>query len=202
MHFLEIPDPGTVSMAGVSPTRTGAGQPFDADMEKRTRALRSKVGMVFQAMNLFSHKTILENVSLAPIVVKGVARAAAEAQAMAPLGRVGLGNFAKRYPANLWGGQAQRAAIARSPAMLPKVMLYDEPTSALDQALVDEVLDIMRDLDKNGMTQVAVTHEMRFALRAQLLQIENRDLTGKLRSFADIEVPQLQGRAAMNQPAP
>jgi polar amino acid transport system ATP-binding protein len=99
-------------------------------------------------------------------VVKGIARAAAEAQAMTLLDRVGLGSFAKRYPANLSGGQAQRAAIARSLAMSPKVMLYDEPTSALDPTLVDEVLDIMRDLHRDGMTQIVVTHEMRFAKEA------------------------------------
>ena len=166
MNFLEILDSGTISMAGVSLTRTGPDQPFDADMTDRVRAVRSKVGMVFQAMNLFPHKTILENVCLAPIVVKGIARAAAEAQAMKLLDRVGLGSFAKRYPANLSGGQAQRAAIARSLAMSPKVMLYDEPTSALDPALVEEVLDIMRDLDRDGMTQIVVTHEMRFAKEA------------------------------------
>lgn len=166
MNFLEIPDSGTVSIAGISLTRTGPEQPFDADMDERARTLRSKVGMVFQAMNLFPHKTILENVTLAPIVVKGMARAAAEAHAIALLDRVGLGDFAKRYPANLSGGQVQRAAIARSLAMSPKVMLYDEPTSALDPALVDEVLDIMRDLNKDGMTQVVVTHEMRFAREA------------------------------------
>ena len=166
MNYLEVPDSGTVTIADVSLTRTSRDQPFDSDAEAAARRLRSKVGMVFQGLNLFPHKTILENVALAPIVVKHVARAAAEDQAMALLARVGLRDFARRYPASLSGGQAQRAAIARALAMSPKVMFYDEPTSALDPTLIDEVLDIMRELNDEGMTQIVVTHEMRFAREA------------------------------------
>jgi polar amino acid transport system ATP-binding protein len=119
--------------------------------------------MVFQSFNLFPHRTVLQNVALAPRVVKGMTRKAAEEKAHDLLAKVGLVEFAERYPASLSGGQQQRAAIARALALSPEIMLYDEPTSALDPELVDEVLEVMRALDDEGMTQIVVTHEMRFA---------------------------------------
>lgn len=128
-------------------------------------ALRAEVGMVFQSFNLFPHKTVLQNVTLAPIKVRGMARTAAEALARQLLGRVGIANQADKYPAQLSGGQQQRAAIARALAMNPKVMLFDEPTSALDPEMVNEVLDVMAALAGEGMTMVVVTHEMGFARR-------------------------------------
>jgi len=119
--------------------------------------------MVFQSFNLFPHLTVLENAVKAPMVVKGISRPAAEEKARALLDKVGLYDRLDYYPSQLSGGQQQRAAIARALAMSPKVMLYDEPTSALDPSLVNEVLQIMRKLDDEGMTQIVVTHEMRFA---------------------------------------
>lgn len=130
------------------------------------RHLREEVGMVFQSFNLFPHLTVLENVVKAPMVVKKVRREEAEERAIKLLEKVGLSDRRSYYPAQLSGGQQQRAAIARALAMLPKVMLYDEPTSALDPTLVNEVLNIMRRLDAEGMTQIVVTHEMRFAREA------------------------------------
>lgn len=166
LNFLEVPDSGKISIGGIALSRSGPEQPFDQEMEALANTLRSTVGMVFQNLNLFPHKTVLENITLAPMVVKRASRNRAEAEAMALLEKVGLQDFAKRYPMNLSGGQAQRAAIARALAMAPQVMLYDEPTSALDPALVDEVLQVMHDLDREGMTQIVVTHEMRFARSA------------------------------------
>lgn len=128
--------------------------------------LRSDVGMVFQAFNLFAHKTILENVTLGPIKVRKIAKAEADKQAMALLERVGVAHQADKYPAQLSGGQQQRVAIARSLAMKPKVMLFDEPTSALDPEMINEVLDVMVGLAEEGMTMVVVTHEMGFARKA------------------------------------
>ena len=128
--------------------------------------LRSDVGMVFQAFNLFAHKTILENVTLGPIKVRKLSKAEAEKQAMALLERVGVAHQADKYPAQLSGGQQQRVAIARALAMKPKVMLFDEPTSALDPEMINEVLDVMVGLAKEGMTMVVVTHEMGFARKA------------------------------------
>jgi ABC-type transporter Mla maintaining outer membrane lipid asymmetry ATPase subunit MlaF len=119
--------------------------------------------MVFQSFNLFPHLTVLENAVLAPTIVKKVPKAQAERNALDLLAKVGLSDRAEYYPSQLSGGQQQRAAIARALAMAPRVMLYDEPTSALDPSLVDEVLSIMRRLDDEGMTQIVVTHEMRFA---------------------------------------
>ncbi|MHA6793717.1 amino acid ABC transporter ATP-binding protein [Pseudonocardia bannensis] len=128
--------------------------------------LRADVGMVFQSFNLFAHKTILENVTLAPIKVRRTGKADAEKRALELLERVGIANQRDKYPAQLSGGQQQRAAIARALAMRPKVMLFDEPTSALDPEMVNEVLDVMTGLAKEGMTMLVVTHEMGFARRA------------------------------------
>lgn len=128
--------------------------------------LRSDVGMVFQAFNLFAHKTILENVTLGPIKVRKIPKPEADKQAIALLERVGVAHQADKYPAQLSGGQQQRVAIARSLAMKPKVMLFDEPTSALDPEMINEVLDVMVGLAEEGMTMVVVTHEMGFARKA------------------------------------
>ncbi|ASN52470.1 MULTISPECIES: amino acid ABC transporter ATP-binding protein [Sinomonas] len=133
---------------------------------KELARLRADVGMVFQSFNLFAHKTILENVTLGPIKVKGVDKATAERDAMALLERVGVAQQAPKLPAQLSGGQQQRVAIARALAMKPKVMLFDEPTSALDPEMINEVLDVMVQLAKEGMTMIVVTHEMGFARKA------------------------------------
>ncbi|MFC9834903.1 amino acid ABC transporter ATP-binding protein [Rhodococcus sp. NPDC127530] len=130
---------------------------------KALAALRADVGMVFQSFNLFAHKTILENVMLAPVKVRKKSSADAKAKAYELLERVGIANQADKYPAQLSGGQQQRVAIARALAMNPKVMLFDEPTSALDPEMVNEVLDVMTSLAKEGMTMLVVTHEMGFA---------------------------------------
>ena len=128
--------------------------------------LRAEVGMVFQSFNLFSHLTILENVTLGPIKVKGMKKADADKEARRLLDRVGIAHQAEKYPAQLSGGQQQRVAIARALAMHPKIMLFDEPTSALDPEMINEVLDVMVDLAQEGMTMVVVTHEMGFARKA------------------------------------
>ncbi|WP_410655145.1 amino acid ABC transporter ATP-binding protein [Amycolatopsis sp. lyj-112] len=141
------------------------GVPLPAE-GKALAALRADVGMVFQSFNLFAHKTIVENVMLAPMKVRKVNSAEARKTAMDLLERVGIANQADKYPAQLSGGQQQRVAIARALAMRPKVMLFDEPTSALDPEMVQEVLDVMTTLAKDGMTMLVVTHEMGFARRA------------------------------------
>ncbi len=133
---------------------------------KELARLRSNVGMVFQSFNLFAHKTVLENVTLGPIKVRGKSKADAEKRARELLERVGVSAQADKYPAQLSGGQQQRVAIARALAMDPKVMLFDEPTSALDPELVNEVLKVMRDLAAEGRTMLVVTHEMGFAREA------------------------------------
>ncbi len=133
---------------------------------RKLATLRSEVGMVFQSFNLFAHKTILENVTLAPMKVRGKGREEARSRAIELLERVGVANQADKYPAQLSGGQQQRVAIARSLAMGPKVMLFDEPTSALDPEMVNEVLSVMTSLATEGMTMIVVTHEMGFARRA------------------------------------
>ncbi len=133
---------------------------------KALARLRADVGMVFQSFNLFAHKTVLENVSLGPVKVRRKPKAEADARARELLERVGVANQADKYPAQLSGGQQQRVAIARALAMEPKVMLFDEPTSALDPEMINEVLDVMVGLAKDGMTMVVVTHEMGFARRA------------------------------------
>ncbi|WP_336653174.1 MULTISPECIES: amino acid ABC transporter ATP-binding protein [unclassified Leucobacter] len=133
---------------------------------KALAKLRAEVGMVFQSFNLFAHLTILENVTLGPIKVRGLSKADAEREAMELLARVGVEKQASKLPAQLSGGQQQRVAIARSLAMHPKVMLFDEPTSALDPEMINEVLDVMVELAKEGMTMIVVTHEMGFARKA------------------------------------
>ena len=154
MNLLEQPTDGSIIFDGIDIVK--------ADDKTKNR-VRSEMGMVFQHFNLFPHLTILDNITLAPKLVRGTPAAAAEKKAMELLGLVGLADKAKAYPQQLSGGQKQRVAIVRSLAMEPKVMLFDEPTSALDPEMVGEVLDVMKDLAKNGMTMVVVTHEMRFA---------------------------------------
>lgn len=156
INRLETVDSGTIAIDGVSLPSEGRG----------LAQLRSEVGMVFQSFNLFAHKTVLENVTLAPVKVRKVSAEQARSRAMALLERVGVANQAEKYPAQLSGGQQQRVAIARSLAMDPKVMLFDEPTSALDPEMINEVLAVMTDLAGEGMTMVVVTHEMGFARRA------------------------------------
>jgi glutamate transport system ATP-binding protein len=133
---------------------------------KQLARLRADVGMVFQSFNLFAHKTVLENVTLGPVKVRKQAKGEVERRARQLLDRVGVGTQADKYPAQLSGGQQQRVAIARALAMDPKVMLFDEPTSALDPEMINEVLDVMTSLARDGMTMVVVTHEMGFARRA------------------------------------
>ena len=154
MNLLEQPTEGSIVFDGIDIV--------SADERTKNR-VRSEMGMVFQHFNLFPHLTILDTITLSPRLVRGQDRATAERKAMELLERVGLGAKAKAYPQQLSGGQKQRVAIVRSLAMEPKVMLFDEPTSALDPEMVGEVLDVMKDLAKNGMTMVVVTHEMRFA---------------------------------------
>ena len=156
INRLETIDKGSITLDG---------QPLPQE-GKELAGLRAEVGMVFQSFNLFAHKTILENVTLGPIKVRGQKKEDAETRAMALLERVGVGHQAQKYPAQLSGGQQQRVAIARALAMTPKVMLFDEPTSALDPEMIKEVLDVMVDLAKQGMTMVVVTHEMGFARTA------------------------------------
>ena len=140
------------------------GQPLPQEGKELART-RAELGMVFQQFNLFAHKTILDNVTLGPIEVLGLSKDEAEKRAMSLLARVGVAEQAEKVPAQLSGGQQQRVAIARSLAMNPKAMLFDEPTSALDPEMINEVLDVMTELARGGMTMVVVTHEMNFARR-------------------------------------
>ena len=140
------------------------GEPLPQEGKKLART-RAELGMVFQQFNLFAHKSILDNVTLGPIEVLGLSKDEAEKRAMSLLERVGVAEQAKKVPAQLSGGQQQRVAIARSLAMNPKAMLFDEPTSALDPEMINEVLDVMVELARGGMTMVVVTHEMNFARR-------------------------------------
>ncbi|MCE3553800.1 amino acid ABC transporter ATP-binding protein [Pseudonocardia sp. RS11V-5] len=156
INRLEPIDSGTIEVDGRALPAEG----------KALAGLRADVGMVFQSFNLFAHKTVLENVMLAPLKVRKQDKAAAEKNAVRLLERVGIANQKDKYPAQLSGGQQQRVAIARALAMDPKVMLFDEPTSALDPEMVQEVLDVMTTLAKEGMTMLVVTHEMGFARRA------------------------------------
>jgi len=130
---------------------------------KNIEAIRSEVGMVFQSFNLFPHLTVLQNITLAPILVRKKSKTEAEEKAMELLERVGIPEQADKFPGQLSGGQQQRVAIARALAMEPKIMLFDEPTSALDPEMIKEVLDVMKELAKSGMTMIVVTHEMGFA---------------------------------------
>jgi len=156
INRLEPIDSGVIRVDGV---------PLPAEGKPLAR-LRADVGMVFQSFNLFAHKSILENVTLGPIKVRGLSKSDARDEAMALLERVGVANQAQKHPAQLSGGQQQRVAIARSLAMKPKVMLFDEPTSALDPEMINEVLDVMTALADDGMTMMVVTHEMGFARKA------------------------------------
>ncbi len=156
INRLETYESGSISIDGIKLPEEGA----------ELARLRADVGMVFQSFNLFAHKTILQNVSLGPIKVRKVSKSDAEARAMELLKRVGVEAQRDKYPAQLSGGQQQRVAIARALAMDPKVMLFDEPTSALDPEMINEVLDVMTGLAKDGMTMIVVTHEMGFARRA------------------------------------
>ncbi|ROP73135.1 MULTISPECIES: amino acid ABC transporter ATP-binding protein [unclassified Frigoribacterium] len=156
INRLETIDDGVISIDGTQLPDEGAA----------LAKLRADVGMVFQSFNLFAHKTVLENVTLGQIKVRGRSKAEAEKRAMELLDRVGVGDQASKMPSQLSGGQQQRVAIARALAMDPKVMLLDEPTSALDPEMITEVLDVMVQLAKDGMTMVVVTHEMGFARKA------------------------------------
>jgi len=156
INRLETIDKGSISLDGQLLPEEG----------KALANLRAEVGMVFQSFNLFQHKTILENVTLGPVKVRGQKKAAADKRAKELLDRVGVGAQAAKYPAQLSGGQQQRVAIARALAMDPKVMLFDEPTSALDPEMIKEVLDVMVELARGGMTMIVVTHEMGFARTA------------------------------------
>ena len=153
LNLLEEPTSGSILVDGVEIT----------DEKNDVNKIRENMGMVFQRFNLFPHMSVLDNITLAPMKVKGIDKAKAEAEAMELLKKVGLEEKAKVYPDNLSGGQQQRVAIARALAMHPDIMLFDEPTSALDPEMVGEVLNVIRDLAKEGMTMVIVTHEMGFA---------------------------------------
>jgi putative glutamine transport system ATP-binding protein len=153
MNLLEVPTKGSITVDGVEITKPKAS----------VNKVRESVAMVFQQFNLYPHKTVLENLTLAPVLIKGVTKEEAEKTGLAYLERVGLKDKANAYPAQLSGGQQQRVAIARALNMKPRVMLFDEPTSALDPEMIQEVLDVMADLAKDGITMVVVTHEMGFA---------------------------------------
>ena len=153
MNHLEEPDSGTVTVDGIEITAPGAP----------IRAVRQKVAMVFQQFNLYPHKTVLENLTIAPILVQGIKKEEAERTGLEFLERVGLKETAAAYPAQLSGGQQQRVAIARALNMHPQIMLFDEPTSSLDPELTGEVLKTMRNLAEENMTMIVVTHEMGFA---------------------------------------
>jgi glutamate transport system ATP-binding protein len=156
INRLETIDDGVITIDGVKLPEEG----------KALAHLRADVGMVFQAFNLFAHKTVLDNVTLGPIKVRGLSKAEAEKKGLALLERVGVANQAHKMPSQLSGGQQQRVAIARALAMEPKLILLDEPTSALDPEMINEVLEVMVDLANEGMTMIVVTHEMGFARKA------------------------------------
>ena len=194
LNCLEILDQGSIKIAGISINRnedslqkaqeiaenvarirTNVSMPFqgyesipgiDEDFQIKAHALRSRVGMLFQSFNLFPHMNVLQNVAMAPIIVKKGDKEEARINAIRNLEKVGMEKYADRMPYELSGGQAQRVAIARALALNPQVMLYDEPTSALDPELVDEVAQVMKNLNNEGMTQIVVTHSMHFAKTA------------------------------------
>ena len=163
LNLLEVPTDGEIIFHDIDITKksfinkNGKKEKVDINLH------RQKMGMVFQHFNLFPHKTILDNMTLAPVKVLGMDQAEAESKALALLTRVGLGDRANAYPIQLSGGQKQRVAIVRAMMMEPEVMLFDEPTSALDPEMVGEVLEVMKELARGGMTMVVVTHEMGFA---------------------------------------
>lgn len=152
VNYLEVPTSGTITINGET-----------IDRSVNINTIRAEVGMVFQHFNLFPHMTVIENIILAPMKVKGISEEEARKTALDLLDRVGLKEKADSYPSQLSGGQQQRVAIARALAMKPMVMLFDEPTSALDPEMVNEVLDVMKELAESGMTMMVVTHEMGFA---------------------------------------
>lgn len=163
INHLDRVDAGRLSVEGqLVGYREKAGKLYELK-PKEAAHQRRDIGMVFQRFNLFPHLTALENIILAPMKVKGISKAEASKRAMELMERVGLADKADEYPAHLSGGQQQRVAIARALAMEPKLMLFDEPTSALDPELVGEVLDVMKELARSGMTMIVVTHEMGFA---------------------------------------
>lgn len=164
VNFLEVPEAGDIVVCNerIAVKRDRTGRAFAADAHQLVR-LRSRVAMVFQSFNLWSHRTVIENVMEAPIHVQGRPRSESLAEAEALLEKVGIAEKRNQYPAHLSGGQQQRAAIARALAMRPEVLLFDEPTSALDPELVGEVLRVMRALADEGRTMLVVTHEMGFA---------------------------------------
>lgn len=181
MNGLETIGSGEISVAGTTLLSPAAlAEKFgknigEKEFSKRAQAIRRKVGMVFQSFNLFPHLSLLENVMKAQVVVQNIDPEQARITALKFLDKVGLSEHLEKYPNELSGGQQQRAAIARALALSPDVLLYDEPTSALDPGLVDEVLLVMKQLDQEGMTQIIVTHEMRFAREVAdtIIYIEN-----------------------------
>jgi cystine transport system ATP-binding protein len=176
INFLELFDCGRIAIGDLSVSwKIGEGFSLPADKQATLQKMRLKTGMVFQSFNLFPHLTALQNVTMAPTLVKRMRPSDAADLGRAILERVGLADRINSYPSRLSGGQQQRVAIARSLAMQPEVMLYDEPTSQLDPRLVDEVFNVMRELDKEGMTQIVVTHHVRFAreVAERVLVFEN-----------------------------
>ena len=163
LNLLEVPTDGEILFHGIDITKKSFINKDGKKEKVNINLHRQKMGMVFQHFNLFPHKTIIDNMTLAPVKVLGMDKAEAEKKAQALLERVGLGDRAGAYPIQLSGGQKQRVAIVRALMMEPEVMLFDEPTSALDPEMVGEVLEVMKELARDGMTMVVVTHEMGFA---------------------------------------
>ena len=163
LNLLEVPTEGEILFHGIDITKKKFTNKHGKVEKVDINLHRQKMGMVFQHFNLFPHKTIIDNMTLAPVKVLGMDKAEAEAKARKLLERVGLGDRANAYPIQLSGGQKQRVAIVRALMMEPEVMLFDEPTSALDPEMVGEVLEVMKELARDGMTMVVVTHEMGFA---------------------------------------
>ena len=163
INFLETPNDGAMTLDGQLIRMVSDKHGMRVASEDELQRLRTRLAMVFQHFNLWSHLTVLDNITLAPQKVRGLSRQEAEERAKALLLKVGLSNKAQSYPSQLSGGQQQRVAIARALAMQPRIMLFDEPTSALDPEMVGEVLDVMKGLAREGMTMVVVTHEMGFA---------------------------------------